>query len=360
MPPYKPQHAVACAHCRELVDGDLACQGCKRPVCRRCATPETCGRPRARVIRLGRGARLRAVDPEGGIGLVSTWTGKLKLWDLAAARDLGDFGPTRWLGDSPRFAGLLRDRSVADYRSLFVDGVWLCNCGAHDVLSSQEHVEVTGAGVYVQPLPGSLINQAAYDCRTGLLAVATHDRLAAFRCEPGGRLERIGSARIEGEPVCWLGAAGDRVVSLTRAGRRGRLRAYRCATSVFYPLPFYEWIGGEHPELRFRPIDAPPADPAAPLDDDLGLARDQHIEIEPVRAAMSSDGKTAAIALRGSLVAVHDLDGGRVSLYGDHSDGLCCVSLPAGGRLLISGDHDNRVIVRERDGRDFSRWLVDV
>lgn len=359
MSPYKPQHAVPCAHCREPLHGDRQCAGCQRAVCQRCASePDSCRRPRARVARLGRGARLRAVDPDGEVALVSSWTGKLRRWDLEARRYLGDVDAGRWLGDSTRFAGMLRDGSLVDRRgSLTATGAWVCRCGAHPVIVSGERVEVRGAGVDVRPLPRTEISRAAFDCESQLLAVASHDQLVVFRWR-GGSLARIGSARTEGEPVSWLAVAGDRVAGLTARGRRGRLRGYRCASAVFYPLPFYEWIGGERSELRFRPIDAPPGEPAGALDDEVGVARDQYIEVEPARASMSSDGRLIAVALEDGVAAVHDLERGRVSLFGDHTDGLCYVGIAAGGRLLITGDNDNRVIVRERDGDGFARWLV--
>lgn len=350
--PYKSQHTVPCAHCRAAVEGSSECPGCGRVVCGSCAArPETCRRPRARVARLGRGARLRAVGPDGQVAAVSSWTRKLRLWDVAGRRYLARPYAGYWVRDAPRTV-MLRDRTVVCGR-----GVTLCGCGDHPVIAEGERVELPCPGLDLRPLPRHVISLAAFDCRSDLLAVATHDQLVVFRRD-GQRIERIGSVRIEGEPVCFLGAAGDRVVSLTRDGRTGRLRGYRCASSVFYPLPFYEWIGGEQPELRFRPIEAPPKEPAAALDEPRS-SRAQLLGLEPPSAAMASDGRTAAVALAGSTVAVQDLERGRVALYGDHSDGLCHVALPAGGSLLVTGDNDNRIIVRERDGHEYSRWLTD-
>src|SRR4051794_40088112 len=78
--------AVGCAHCTRL-GATASCEVCGHLVCPACAADwSTCALPSGKVLRLGRGARLFEVDPAGRLGLVSTWTGGLKIVDLRALR----------------------------------------------------------------------------------------------------------------------------------------------------------------------------------------------------------------------------------------------------------------------------------
>lgn len=353
MSPYKPRHQVACAHCRERPAENRDCGRCRQAICARCvARLPSCPRPSALVARLGRGARLRAVDPAGELAVVSSWTRKLRLWDVAARRYLDRPLEGRWTtGDGEgRLFALRRDGGIIDVHG------WPCLCGEHAICAYGFGVTLRGE-LHRDLLPRKAISCAGHDCGSDLLALASFDELVAFRRD-GERYQRIGSTRRHGR-IAWIGASADRVVALSVLDGIPRLRAYRCSPGVFYPLPFYEWIGGDRPELRFRPFDDPPGDRAVDADREvIGLAPGGAIQAAPVRATLAADGRFAAVAHADSTVALHDLATGLAQVYGDHDRGICWLGIVARDQLLVSGDFANRVIARQRGEAGFARWLV--
>jgi hypothetical protein len=360
MAPYKPRHQIVCAHCGGAA-GPGECPGCRRPICAGCAAdPETCSRPRAWSIRLRLGERLRAIGPGAARGAVSRWRGRIDAVDLERGsrrplmrRRWGSIGEARFAGLDSRGEAVAFDRFELDSPR----AATLCPCGDHLVATRRDET-VAVAGEIVDPLPRQVIERAAYDCAERLLAATTHGLLAAARIE-GGEARRIGSVKLGGETPLWLATAAGRVALLTgwveRDGPRARLRVFRAGPRVFYPLPFYDWRAGEPGELRFRPFDSDPGD-EAPLAESAD--RDQRLEHDRPRAALSADGRFVALGLAGARVAVHDLRRGELEIYGDHRGAIDRIGFGDGSRRLVSADSRRRIIVRERDGERFSRWLA--
>jgi hypothetical protein len=258
-----------------------------------------------------------------------------------------------------RLLALTRSGRLLDTKHALIDAAALCRCRDHLVSARAGSIKL-GDYRYEDLMSRQVITCLGFDCDSRLLAVASHDRLVVYRGLEGERLERIGSVRTHGE-VRWVGVgAGDRVVTLTVDGSRGTVRAYRCSSSVFYPLPFYEWVGDDRVEIWFRPFEDPPGEAAGGVEVDAGkLEEAARVQTEPVRASLSADGRFVAVAHAGSYVVVHDLAIGRTAVYGDHSDGICWLGIVGGDgkELLVTGDCDNRVVIRERSDHGFSRWL---
>lgn len=321
--PYKPQHQVACAHCRKRPAGDLDCGVCQLGVCEPCAADLTsCPRPAAHLSRLGRGAWLQAVDPDGELAAIARRRGRVRLWSLSGRRYLDRRPPP-----------------AAWVEALEGTAVALCRCGEH-LLIRRDLEAATGrvAG-----------DRAALDCETGRLALAHRDRLAVYR-RRAGRYQPLGDDRVPGREIRWLALGPDRLAAITADGR---VLAFRCSDQTWHAMPFYEWIGGERPELRFRPFEDPPGSSEPPP-----LLRDLWIKRDPVCAAMSTDGRYLAAACVDHRVVVHDLAAGVARVHGDHAAEISCVAIVAGGALLVTGDRAGRIIARERGERGYARRLI--
>jgi WD40 repeat protein len=93
------------------------------------------------------------------------------------------------------------------------------------------------------------------------------------------------------------------------------------------------------------------------LASDLLVVPDGRVE----HAALSRDGRYLAVALRGSRLAVYDLDRDlrAPDTFHDHSDSINYVRF-ADDHLLVSADCDNRVVLRPRTPSGYNVPLVDV
>lgn len=353
-----------CAHCRGQA-ASQTCRYCGSAVCERCFGDETtCAVPRARVLRLGLGRRLRRVDPEGRLALVSTWARGLRLYDLARGQ---------WLGAPPslrRYDALLssiaRDGSVvwpffavgASEQAPVFRGVHLTSLsgGRADTLRAQrptpprelvlcpegryvwframsETVQVwdfeTGDQHEYDPLPGSVLQAAALDVSSGLLATATYGRAAVHRVQ-GGEAELLGTLRVlrDADNV-WLGlAAGCLVVVSDYRGLRGHvIRGFALdAAGAPEREPFYVYEES----------------------DAAAGARRKVRPLRPIVASLSPDGRFMAMATEGNEVALHDLARRRVQYLGGHTDVIATMAFTGDAQSLITADHDNRVIMRPR------------
>jgi hypothetical protein len=76
-------------------------------------------------------------------------------------------------------------------------------------------------------------------------------------------------------------------------------------------------------------------------------------------AAISRDGAYLAIA-HGSDLVVHDLDRDERVEFTEHSDGIHYIRFASDDHMLISGDQDNRVIMRPRTEAGYAKPIVDV
>jgi hypothetical protein len=334
-------------------------------VCNRCFGDETtCAAPRARVLRLGMGSRLRRVDPQGRLALVSGWHNLLRLYDLATGQRID--APSRLPMLSPLVSSIARDgrvvwpivyKTTSDklpvFQGLHVGSVRDDSFGerwAQRPISPRE-LMLCPEGRYVwfrtaaetvalwdleerepdeyDPLPGSVLQAAALDTVTGLLATATYGRAAVHRVHRGEAV-RLGTVRaLRDADNVWLGLAGHCLVSVSDyRGLRGHvIRAFALdAAGVPEREPFYV----------YEETDA------------AAGARRKVRPQRPITASLSQDGRYLAMATEGHDVALHDLTRRRVRYLGGHTDVITTIAFTDGAQSLVTGDHDNRVLIRPR------------
>lgn len=360
-----------CAHCRSQA-AVLTCRHCGNIVCERCAGDETtCAAPRARLLGLGLGRRLRRVDPQGRLGLVSGWIEGLKVMDLARSRRLQTACKLPW--SQPLISSIARNgRVVWPYTRMMPNLRWgvgglvvasVHHAGRHELPASgpffPRELQLCPTGRYVwgrtaletvslwdlergqhhehDPLPGSVLQAAALHGARNLMATSTYGRAAVHRFDGAG-LEPLGMLRLRDADNVWIGLS-DRcvaVVSDLRGARGCVLRAFALdAAGVPEREPCYVHADRE----------------AA-----AGRSRDVHIR-RPVVAALSQDGRFLAVATEDNDIAVHDLERGRVQ-YLDREDGhvagrLALLAFDDSADSLLSSDAGGRVIVRPRRDRHF-------
>jgi hypothetical protein len=366
-----------CAHCRSQA-AVVTCRHCGSIVCERCAADETtCAAPRARLVGLGLGRRLRRVDPQARLGLVAGWIEGLRIMDLATSRRFPTECRLPW--SRPLISSIARTgRVVWPYTSLVpdprqgIDGLVVASvhhAARHELAASApffpRDLDLCPTGRYVwgrtkletvylwdveryqyhehDPLPGSVLQAAALHGARNLLATSTYGRAAVHRFD-GAALEPLGMLRLRDADNVWIGIS-DRclaVISDLRGARGSVLRAFALdATGVPEREPFYVHADRE----------------AA-----AGRSRDVHIR-RPVVAALSRDGGYLAVATEDNDIAVHDLTRGRVQ-YLDREDGhvagrLALLAFDDTADALLSSDADGRVIVRPRRDHHFLQLAPD-
>jgi hypothetical protein len=377
---------VGCAHCAKS-GADQSCQVCTRLVCPTCAADwATCDEPSGRMVRLGRSARVRDVDPLGRLALVSHWREPLRLFDLRQLRWVPDIeierriylwsraAPPRLAADgSLVYADVDRRGGELVYRGIHWhafgraqdaecvadrpvhgtpisatrDRYWYITDSQHVVVMSRQRPDArpTPAAASLimferelptvpqqivkhvyEPLSRKVVQAAFVDGERDLLASASWSELALHRLVDG-RSELISRAKtdIEGD-VIWLAVAGPwYVAAVRRSGGAVRLQLHRLdATYALGPVA--------------RAITL-----AAPL----------------LSAALSRGGRHLAIATREGLT-VHDLDTAESSTFDEHTDDINYVRFASDDHLLISADADNRVILRPRTTTGYARALLTV
>ena len=353
-----------CAHCRSEAAVET-CRHCGSAVCGPCfGDDSTCSAPRARVLRLGLGRRLRRIDPQGRLALVSGWHPMLRLYDLTRGRrvacpgglprntpqvsSIAREGRVAWAyfavvskDQAPTFTGL-KIRSVHAAGESILEAqrpvtpreLVLCPDGRYVWFrTAGETVQVwdleTGAQHEHEPLPGSVLQAAALDVTTGLLATATYGRGCVHRLH-GGEAQRLGTLRaLHDADNVWLGlAAGCLVAVSDYRGRRGHvIRAFALDA---------DGAPGREPFYVHEESDAAAGD------------RRKLWPQRPVVASLSQDGRYLALATEDHHVALHDLTRERVQYLRGHTDAISTIAFTDGSQALVSGDHDNRVIIRPR------------
>lgn len=367
-----------CAHCRSQA-AVRTCRHCASVVCERCADDETtCAAPRARLVRLSLGRRLRRVDPQGRLGLVSGWIEGLKVYDLDLGQKLQTACRLPW--STPMISSIARTGRVVwpcsrmmpaalrpGFGGLVVASV---HHGQRDQLSTYapfvpRDLDLCPTGRYVwgrtasetvylwdlernrhhehDPLPGSVLQAAALHGARQLLATSTYGRAAVHRFD-GAELVPLGKLRLRDADNAWIGLSERCVVTVSdHRGMRGCvIRAFALdPAGVPEREPFYVYAEQE----------------AA-----AGRSRDVHLR-RPIVASLSEDGRFLAAATEDNDIAVHDLDRGRVQyLVGEDDRRVGRVALLAfagGAESLLSSDEEGRVIVRPRRDRHFLELAPD-
>jgi hypothetical protein len=352
-----------CAHCRRQAARET-CRHCASAVCEPCFHDDlTCTAPRTRVLRLGLGRRLRRIDPEGRLGLVSGWRDRMQLVDLAHGRKIA--APGKLPVYQPLLSSIARSGRVAwplvyavsnDNASAFAGvGIGSVRDDQADVIRAQrpsmprelglcptgrslwfrtaaETVQVWDLETREQhehePLPGSVLQAVSVDTASGLLVAATYGRACVHRLR-GSETERLGTLRLRDADNVWI-ALADRCVAVVSdyRGFRGRvLRAFALdAAGVPEREPLYTY---------------------AEVEAVAGAGRDVRLQRRIV-AALSPDGRFLAAATADHDIAVHDLARGRVHHLQGHTDEISLIAFTGGASALVTADHDNRVILRPR------------
>jgi hypothetical protein len=368
---------VGCAHCKQIGAG-ASCQVCTRLVCAACAADwATCSEPSGRVVRLGVSARLRDVDPGGRVGMVSRWRGPLRLFDLRRLRwvkgesierelwtwrrafpprltddgrliypalsriDLDTFRfdgiHARWLGSrqTVRYGGERPAYGTAVSAS--GDRYWYVTDTQQVVVLvpgqrlppalSAVSLPSTGEAVPTQvwtfePLPRKVVQAVHVDGERDLLAAGTWGEivLSQFR---DGRLHRLDRIETEGDLV-WVAVTGRCLAAAVRVGGVIVVRVWELARSFAIGAEICRQVGG-------RLYDA----------------------------SLSRDGRYLATGLDRSVV-VHALDAGTSVTFDDHTDRLGLIRFVGDDHLLVTADHDNRMIQRPRTAHGYASALLKV
>lgn len=304
--------SILCGHCA-AVPGVRDCPGCGLTVCEPCSKKRTgCAKPRAIEIRLGLGSRLRAIDPTCRWGLAMTWNDKgfrVDFDERSYTRAL-----TEWGHSSVGPSGAIVPRRVRDREHLievepFSDG-WV-------KLRAESLAALAPIGRSFEPFRRKSISAVA--CDRERVACGAFNEVGVWRLDD---LERITRIKFDGHDVSGIRIAGEVVAALLETGS-------------YFNRPSYELVvwridGGE--EL-FRL--------------ELGRARVPLLDL-------SGDGAIAVAATESSETAVLEIgETTSATRLGGHSDGLSALRLSTAGDRLVSGDHDNRVIVRDRGSGGF-------
>lgn len=368
-----PAH-VLCAHCVK-VRAEVTCAACSQEICDPCASDlDSCPAARAFEIRLGLGARLRLLSASAELGVVSTLSRRLFLVQPTRRRILARGGWSyRWrpswttLGGISRRGELLRhgrarhrrgprptttrelvlvdsrielasparrsffDRSERAVVSVSSDETldigWLAAAAERDRAPIQRHQQV-------EPFPHAAIQTADFDAATGLLAAGTFGRLVALRVAEDGATS-LGAVGTGPGDILWCGVAAGRVAAVWEV-------ASGQPFNPWHRLGIYQ-LGADGMLEREAVYTA--------------LHRGGTSFQEPVVADISDDGRFVAAALHNRDIAIHDAGAGEVIRAGGHTDAIATLRFGPGANWLVSGDLDNRIIVRHRGPEGFARHL---
>jgi hypothetical protein len=341
------------------------------------------------VVRLGRGVRLRDVDPTGRLGLVSRLAGRMRLFDLRRLRWVkGPALPRFGLGGAattPRLTASGRLLVPAFTTSSGIDGTFAfrgvdrtslvsattdtmhLRRPAHSIAvsavgdrysyaCSDETVELvtfgapprstalvglaTDADHYrvcsLDPLPGKVVQATCTDGERDLVAAGTWELITLHRIEDGSP---VSVARIESKgDVRWLGLGGPWLLGLTSGADGQRLRGWRLDDITHVPGP----MAFEH-EVRGAVTAA-------------SIARDgTHAAIAITRARA-----TGVIARQEHVVQLITMRSGAVETFTEHTDEIGLVRFVGEDNLLITADDDNRVVLRPRLPGGYAKALLAI
>ncbi len=351
---------------------------CSRQVCEACATDwSTCEVPHGRELRLGMGARLRAVDAAGRIGLVSTWRGAYRVIDLHRGRwlearelpsrrrpeaALTEDGRIVWamfatvtehgaqverfLGFHEHALGAGADHHIGCDDVPVPDAIRLTRDGAAFSFARSQHVYIVerargAARVLELPAYEQLIQAMAYDHANSALVVGSYGRVLVHQVRDTA-CKLVASWNISNADILWCGIASGRVAAVSVHGRELAVAAYAPWRPTTLHPPIYTW----------PPQGAPGRDGPGP-----------YASRRPTRAALSPDGRL--LALVGNVggdhrVDVHNLDTGTIQSLSGHTDDVHLVEFTATGHELITGDYDNRVLIRPRVGDQLVEASLEV
>jgi hypothetical protein len=360
----KTRGAVGCGHCQRLGATEI-CPLCGRPVCERCLTPDACPSPGPRVIKLGVGRRLRAVDHSGRLGLVTSWWGRAQVLDLytgstritrlpgrvgrpvpcLVAPDLMIKIPSPVSNLTPGLLsfirlGLRRRKGHPAARELQTgvgqivemglsgDGHYILLKGDTETLALVDPREQRVQAVL--EMPRQVVYSGAANLEMDLAALGTYGRVGLFRISDR---QPLGQVRLEQGGVVWVGLAGGRLVTITET----------CQLVVLEADP------GREPSRWERSLETR-LDPDAVRHESMAEVFGGMVPMR-VWASLSGDGQLLVIRWRqGRELATFRLPRGLIQVFAGHSDTVNLVRFVGQGRMLVTGGADARVVFWPRVG----------
>lgn len=327
---------ILCGHCA-AAPGASTCPGCKLEICERCAGDRRgCANPRAVELRLGIGARLRAVDPSGRWGLASTLgrsAARIDLdrleraeinSDLREATILASGELAGWLLDGSVYLGFRRGSRyfVGVLGDLDRSGTALIHVGSAKVsvteLDRETHAGLGPLKITIEPFRRASPSAVGFDPATRRLACATYSHIAIFDLDERRKLQGIDAESFD---IAWVALAGDTVAALLSRGDGFVKKRFELVL----------WSSDSGAELARVRLGAP----RQPLAD------------------LSDDGRIAVAADDRSEVVIVELGATGPVRLGGHSDGISALRIAGDGSRIVSGDFDNRVIFRDRGTRGY-------
>ncbi|HTL35378.1 MAG TPA: hypothetical protein VL326_19750 [Kofleriaceae bacterium] len=373
---------VGCAHCTQF-GATETCQVCKLLVCEKCAADwTTCNEQAARVLRLGMGWRVRDVDPKGRYALVSR---ALKIPRIVDLRQLRWLGSTHLVANAMGMMAKYPPRLTSDGLLVHADVSWVTN---DTVFVGLRYRGMFGAPPDVVlenvdgPLGGSTCVSAVDDKYAHVtegqrVVVVEHSQLGpqeapqaaqtimhgAFSRDPSFRYRAESYEPLPRKVVSAIAVDGERDLLASATWREvaihkmieGKLERFGYLDTGFdanitvLALTGRWLVYGTAHRLEVRPISS---------SGDIGKVMLRHDGAVDA-FAVSRDGSYLAIG-EGSDLVLHDLDRDRRVEYAEHSDKISYVRFASDDHVLISGDNDNRVVLRPRTADGYAKPVVKV
>jgi hypothetical protein len=374
---------VGCAHCTQF-GATETCQVCKLLVCEKCAADwTTCNEQAARMLRLGMGWRVRDVDPKGRYALVSR---ALKVPRIVDLRQLRWLGTTHLVANAMGMMAKYPPRLTSDGMLVHADVSWVTNDVVFVGLRYRAMLAVTPDILIANvdgPLGGSTCVSAVNDkyahvTESQRVVVVEHSMLGpqdtpkaaqtvmhgAFARDPSFRYRAetyeplprkvISAIALDGErdllaSATWREVAVHRMVE-GKLERFGYFDTGIDANLTWLSLTG-RWLAyGTAHRIEVRPI---------ATNGEIGKVMLRHDSTSELVAAVSRDGSYLAMG-EGDDLLVHDLDRDRRVEFTEHSDKINYVRFASDDHVLISGDNDNRVVLRPRTPEGYAKPVVNV
>lgn len=362
-----------------MIGADRPCEVCTRLVCEKCATDwSTCDQPSGRVVRLGRTARVVEIDPSGRYALVARWRGPLHVFDLRALRWLEGVSISEPLlvavdirtrltsdgralradlmstGDASLFRGISTlsihsgETSLLEGLPAPVRGTGVSLLGDHywyvteteqvTIISPVERAPLPTTATAVnlgvlpklpatiartyEPLPRRVVQAVYVEGARDLLVSATWGEIAIHHFIDG-RIDRVGYTKTTGD-VSWVAVGGDWLAAHVH--------------------------GGVHSGITVWPL----AHDSSIIDKPRTIVRNVRV------ASLSRDGRYVAAGMEDESIVVHRLDDDLVAQFDEHTDRIGFVKFCGDDHLLVTADHDNRVVLRPRTVDGYARAIMPV
>lgn len=352
--------ATRCAHCRAAA-AERTCPSCAASVCPACAADwTTCSEPVGRELRLGVGRRLAWARGDGRVALASGTVRSARFLDLrriawarlaaprvklprglrhTAGRPFHDdwwmVRREEWVGQGNQGGWIHRGHDLvgsdgavaASWRTPRLASLAAASSGRYAwALARDQGVHVFALrapyrhSAFPDALPGEVLHSIDADLDAQRAVGGTWNALVMYHLTVDV-LEPTSRVALDDGDALWVGLARGRIAAV--------VDRKRVDTLVVWAID----AGGVAVEQ------------IAAVDYADGL--------QP-RGALSPDGRYVAVATLDHRVLLLDLDARTTTELEGHTDDVCFIGFLDGGRQLITGDCDNRVIIRPRTSSGYA------